>query len=134
MLGVAILMDPQNEDNDELEEWIALALYLLRDMESHNALSPTATRYITDVRKRVQETSHSVNSSSRDDTIQYIQKATHTLAQPQHSVDLESHGALEHGWASEKVVGFGEGFPSIEVLGGSLHSQTMTDFLDGCMP
>lgn len=139
MLGMAILLDPLQSQNQELDEWVALAQNLLRDMGNFNTLAPNAVQCLDVVRRRTRYTLQpAVDPSSAFpppiETGHYLERATRTLAQPQPIIiDLfDTHGATDTLWCAEKVAAFTGHFPGIDVLTGNDAPETLRAFLDNC--
>lgn len=159
MLAVAIMMDPTGPQNEELNEWIALAQNLLQDMGAYNTLAHSAVQGLEVIRKRTQLILHpeheatsqlgGTNSPNARDppahdrnipatspfALHYVERATQTLAQPQPSIsDLLSQQVSADGmWGTISAGVFAGNFPGIEALCGDTNSQTLVNFLDDCI-
>jgi len=137
---VAIIRDPTNDQNEDLNEWIALAQNLLQDMSSYNAVAPNAVQILDVIRKRAGLALHpdidSLNEPpSPTKTVHYLERSTHTLAQPQPSTSdlLDPKIATDPLWSTEKVGIYAGHFPGIEALCGNPNPQTLENFLDSCI-
>ncbi|KAA1466296.1 hypothetical protein DENSPDRAFT_831104 [Dentipellis sp. KUC8613] len=149
MLAVAIIMDPENSGNEELEEWITLARSLLEDLGTYNVLAPNALQHIDVIQKRTAfvlsvtagsrtpatPCCSSVNPFLTDPTLQRIERATRVLSQPQPSLtDLLGHElANDAFWATLRPGVFAGHFPGIESLSGPINPQNLEHFLDSCL-
>src|SRR5580658_10422182 len=51
-IAIAIIMDAQNPENEELEEWIAMAQGILVVLKPQNALAQKALEHLQVIRKR----------------------------------------------------------------------------------
>ncbi|TFY72108.1 hypothetical protein EVG20_g907 [Dentipellis fragilis] len=149
MLAVAIIMDPENSGNEELEEWITLARSLLEDLGTYNVLAPNALQHIDVIQKRTAfvlsmtadsrtpatASCSSVNPFLTDPTLQRIERATRVLSQAQPSLaDLLGHElASDAFWATLRPGVFAGHFPGIESLSGPINPQNLEHFLDSCL-
>ncbi|KAI0068879.1 hypothetical protein BV25DRAFT_1986436 [Artomyces pyxidatus] len=151
MLGIAILMDTRNPENEELEEWISLAQGVLISMKPQNALAGKALQHLDVVRKRTQfvlgVTGHChVEYDEAGEQIpckgpmpmepqRRIERATRILSQPQPSlVDLLGHEVVADPlWSVQRAGVFAGHFPGIESLSGPVSSADLENFLDSCL-
>ena len=138
MLALAILMDPNNNQNEELEEWIGLAVHLVRELGTYNVIAPKGVVALTAIRKRTHLATQSSRSgdSSSPTSAQYNERATQVLAQPQPSLsELLSHkSAADPLWTDTEARWFVGGFPSIETLCAPVDpGQMLNEFFDKCL-
>ncbi|TFY81811.1 hypothetical protein EWM64_g2203 [Hericium alpestre] len=148
MLAVAIIMDPHNPQNEELEEWIELAQSLLKDLGTYSTLSSNALEHIEVIRKRTAyvlsvtgpptEPANyctAANPFVTDPALQRIERATRVLSQPQPSMaDLMGHElASDPFWSTLRPGVFAGHFPGIESLSGPINPQNLEHFLDSCL-
>jgi hypothetical protein len=126
-------MDPTDDQNEDLNEWIILTKNLLQDMGAHNCLAPGAVQGLDIIRKYTGL--FGLNEpSSRTETVHYLERSTHTLAQTQPSVsDLLDETFATDPWSTQTVGIYSNHFPSIEVLCGNPNPQVLERFLDSCM-
>jgi hypothetical protein len=143
MLAVAVLVDPHNSQNEELEEWIALAVAVLRELGQINPVALNAVAGLHVTQQRVQlvvQTSgrgeaHPASNVPVIGIDHRLDRATHTLAQPQHAIvdsigetDLDDPLVVQH-----RIPEFSGNFPGIEFLCSSNGPHTLESFLDTCV-
>ncbi|KAI0053037.1 hypothetical protein FA95DRAFT_1601390 [Auriscalpium vulgare] len=152
ILGIAIIMDTRNPENEELEEWIALAQGVLQSWKPYNALACKALQHLEVVRRRTRfvlgVTGHCPQRINEDgehtcdegpplgmEASRRLERATRILSQPQPSlVDLLGHERLADPlWASGRCGVFAGHFPGIESLSGPVNSADLEQFLDSCL-
>jgi len=149
-IGIAIIMDAQNPENEELEEWIAMAQGILLVSKPHNALAQRALDYIQVIRKRTLFVLGLVlNRCASGDPVlhatcgvaspmslpQRIDRATRTLSQPQPCLTdlLGREEATDQFWSTLQVDFFAGHFPGIESLIGPASPENLEQFLDSCL-
>ncbi|KAI0265106.1 fungal-specific transcription factor domain-containing protein [Gloeopeniophorella convolvens] len=149
-LAIAIIMDTQNPENEELEEWIAFAQGILVDLKPYNTLAQKALDHLDVIRKRTTfvlgvVTGHCQASDPDDPSstgiapamslAQRLDGATRTLSQPQ-SCMLDHLGREEAAnplWSTLHPGVFAGHFPGIESLSGPVNPQNLEHFLDSCL-
>ena len=149
-IAIAIIMDSQSPENEELEEWIAMAQGLLMVLAPQNALAQKALDHVQVIRKRtlfvlgvvtgrcvtsdpgVHATTAVAPSMSLS---QRLGRMTRTLSQSQPSlVDLLGHEeAMDPFWSTLRSGVFAGNFPGIESLVGPVNPQNLEQFLDSCL-
>ena len=149
-IAIAIIMDAQSPENEELEEWIAMAQGILVVLTPHNALAQKALDHVQVIRKRtlfvlgvitgrcvtsdpgVHATTGVAPSMSLP---QRLDRMTRTLSQSQPSlVDLLGREeAMDPFWSTLRSGVFAGNFPGIESLVGPVNPQNLEQFLDSCL-
>jgi hypothetical protein len=149
-IAIAIIMDSQNPENEELEEWIAMAQGILMVLKPLNALAQKAFDHLQVIRKRtlfvlgvvtgrclasdpgVHATAGVAPSMSLP---QRLDRMTRTLSQSlPYLVDLLGHEeAMDPFWSTLHLGVFAGHFPGIESLVGPVSSQNLEQFLDSCL-
>lgn len=140
-LAIAIIVDPPNIENEELQDWISFSQVLLKDLGTCNAVAAVALQHIDVIRKRtdfVLNMSRGNNAASLDiiaPSLHDIERATRVLSQPQPCMtDLLGHElVMDTYWTIIQPGAFGGHFPGIESLSGPLDSTNLERFLDSCM-
>jgi hypothetical protein len=149
-IAIAIIMDPRNPENEELEEWIAMAQGVLLVVKPHNVLAQKALDYIQVIRKRtlfvlglilgrcasgdpILHQTLGVASAMR--LPQRIDRATRTLSQPQPSLTdlLGREEATDPFWSTLHASVFSGNFPGIESLISPVSPENLEQFLDSCI-
>jgi len=149
-IAIAIIMDARNTENEELEEWIAMAQGILLVVKPHNVLAQKALDYIQVIRKRtlfvlglilgrcasgdpILHQTLGVASAMR--LPQRIDRATRTLSQPQPSLTdlLGREEATDPFWSTLQASVFAGNFPGIESLIGPVSPENLEQFLDSCI-
>ncbi|KAF8076109.1 fungal-specific transcription factor domain-containing protein [Lyophyllum atratum] len=136
ILAVAIIGDPTSTQYEELEEWIATAQSLLRDIGTSNVLALRGVKSLDVVRRRTRGAMQPAFDFSSTPTPvisieQYLQKATHTIAQPQPSMsDLLDVQCFAEPFWQEGVAVYPGHFPGIEVLCDNADCGSIERFLD----
>lgn len=139
ILAIAIIMDPRNPENEELDEWICLSEELLKALQGQNVLAKNALQHIEVIKKRTELvlclTGHSwkpdgygpdkpqkscLRPSFAMDPLQRIERATRVLSQPQPTMaDLLGHElAADPVWTTLRPGVYAGHFPGIESLSG----------------
>jgi hypothetical protein len=138
MFALAILMDPNDNQNEELDEWIGLAVNLVKELDPYNVIAPKGVEALTAIRNRTRLAS--LSSRSGDDSTptvaQYNERATQVLAQPQPSLSelLSQKSAANLLWIDTKATWFSGGFPNIETLCTPVdHVEALNKFFDKCL-
>lgn len=140
-------MDTHNPENEELEEWIAMAQGILMTLKSRNALAKKALEYIEVIRKRTLFVLGIVTGQCRGDPNvrcgvapsmslpQRIDRATRMLSQPQPCMvdHLGREEASDPFWSTQQAGVFAGHFPGMESLSGPVSPQNLEDFLDSCL-
>ncbi len=143
-------MDTQNPENEEFEEWIAMAQGILIALKPHNALAQKALEYLDVIRKRtlfvlgiVTGRYHARDPADHaSDGVappmglsQRLDRATRMLSQPQpRMVDHLGHEeASDPFWSTLHPGVFAGHFPGIESLSGPVSPQNLEQFLDSCL-
>jgi hypothetical protein len=137
-LAIAIIMDAQNPENEEFEEWIAMAQGILEVFKSKNALASQALDQVHVIRKRTlfvlgvitgrcPEGCGLVSSMSLP---QRLDRATRLLSQPQPCLadHLGREEAMDPFWATVHPGVFAGHFPGIESLSCSVTPQKLEQF------
>jgi len=149
-LAIAIIMDAHHRENEELEEWIAMAQGILEALKPHNALAPKALNHLQVIRQRtlfvlgvitgrcvtsnpIAHATHGVAPSMC--LPQRIDRTTRTLSQPQPSLVelLGREEAMDPFWSTMNPGIFAGHFPGVESLVGPVSSQNLEQFLDSCL-
>jgi hypothetical protein len=138
MFALAILMDPNDNQNEELDEWIGLAVNLVKELGSYNVIAPKGVEALTAIRKctRLASPSSRSGNNSTPTVAQYNERATQVLAQPQPSLSelLGQKSAANSLWTDTKATWFARGFPSIETLCTPVDPmQALNEFFDKCL-
>lgn len=146
-IAIAIIMDAQNPENEELEEWIAMAQGILVAVKPRNALAQKALDHFQVIRKRTQFvlgviTGRCAASDHRTSDVapsmslpQRLDRMTRTLSQSQPClVDLLGREeAMDPFWSTLHSGVFAGHFPGIESLVGPVSPQNLEQFLDSCL-
>ncbi|KAH9998335.1 fungal-specific transcription factor domain-containing protein [Russula vinacea] len=148
-IAIAIIMDAQNPENEELEEWIAMAQGILAVLKPHNVLAQKALDHLQVIRKRTLFVLGVVTGRCvRSDPVvhgtadiapsmslpQRLDRMTRTLTQSLPSlVDLLGSEAMDPFWSTLHPGVFAGHFPGIESLVGPVSPQNLEQFLDSCL-
>ena len=149
-IAIAIIMDAQNPENEELEEWIAMAQGILVVLKPHNVLAQKALAHLQVIRKRTVFVLGVVTGRCvRSDPVvhgtadvapsmslpQRLDRMTRTLSQSLPSlVDLLGpEEAMDPFWSTLHPGVFAGHFPGIESLVGPVSPQNLEQFLDSCL-
>ncbi|KAI0248675.1 fungal-specific transcription factor domain-containing protein [Lactifluus subvellereus] len=149
-LAIAIIMDAQNSENEELEEWIAMAQGILEVLKPNNALASKALEQIYVIRVRTlfvlgvitgrchasDPAVHATSGvASPMGLLQRLDRATRILSQPQPCLvdHLGREEAMDPFWATLHPGVFAGHFPGIESLSGPVNPQNLEQFLDSCL-
>jgi hypothetical protein len=149
-LAIAIIMNAQNPENEELEEWIAMAQGMLEVLQPKNALAPTALDQVHIIRKRTLFLLGVINGrcNTNDPAVharsgvapsmslpQRLDRATRVLSQPQPCLidQLGREEAMDPFWATIPAGIFAGHFPGIESLSGPVNPKNLEQFLDSCL-
>ena len=139
MMGLAIIMDPHNPENEEIEEWIAFSQVLLKDMGTYNKLAKMALQHLHIIRSRTRLVftmawEKDTAAMSPEPSLQHIARATRILSQLQPCIgDLLGHRlALDGFWSGMRAGVFTSNFPSLESLSGPSNPEALEWFLDNC--
>jgi len=141
-------MDAQSPENEELEEWIAMAQGILVVLKDQNALAQKALDHLQVIRKRTLfvlgvitgrcATSDPVIRATEAPPMslpQRLDRMTRTLSQSQPGlVDFLGHEeAMDPLWSTLHPGVFAGHFPGIESLVGPVNPQNLKQFLDSCL-
>src|SRR5258707_8197198 len=143
-------MDAQNPENEELEEWIAMAQGILEVVKPQNALAQKALDHFHVIRKRTlfvlgvitgrcvasDPVIHATTGIAPSMLLsQRLDRMTRTLSQSQPGlVDLLGHEeAMDPFWSTLHPAVFAGHFRGIESLVGPVHLQNLEQFLDSCL-
>jgi hypothetical protein len=135
VLALAIVMDPNDNQNEELDEWIGLAEHLVKDLGTYNNIATQGVKALAVIRKRTRF----ALSRSADDPVptsaQYVERATQVLAQPQPSLsELLGQKSADPIWTSTEAGCFSGWFPGMEVLCAPVDpGPTLNEFFDRCL-
>jgi hypothetical protein len=140
MLAVAILMDPHNSQNEELEEWIALGVAVLRELGQIDPMALNAVAGLLVVQKRVRlvvQTMQGAGDTASDvphvaALNQNLDRATQTLAQVQPTI-VDMIGVVESNdpfLVQHQIPEFLGNFPGVEFLCSQNDPQALESFLD----
>jgi len=140
MLAVAILMDPHNSRNEELEEWIALGVAVLRELGQIDPMALNAVAGLHVVQKRVRlvvQTMQGGGDTASDvprvaALNQNLDRATQTLAQVQPTI-VDMIGVVESNdpfLVQHQIPEFLGNFPGVEFLCSQNDPQALESFLD----
>jgi hypothetical protein len=150
-LAIAIIMNAQNPENEEFEEWIAMAQGILEALQPMNALASKALEQVHVIRKRTLFvlgviTGRCARCTSSDHYARFgvappmilpqrLDRATRILSQPQSCLvdHLGREEAMDPFWATVHPGVFAGHFPGIESLGGPVNVQNLEQFLDSCL-
>lgn len=147
-LAIAIVMDAQNPENEEFEEWIAMAQGILTALKACNALAKKALEYIDVIRKRTlfvlgvvtgqchtREPDATYGVAPPMGLSQRLDRATRMLSQPQPCMvdHLGREEASDPFWSTLHPGVFAGHFPGIESLSGPVSPQNLEQFLDSCL-
>ena len=149
-IAIAIIMDAQNPENEELEEWIAMAQGILVVIKPYNALAQKALDHLQVIRKRTlfvlgvitgrcaasDLAVHGATGVAPPMSLpQRLDRMTRTLSQPlPYLVDLLGREeAMDPFWSTLRLGVFAGHFPGIESLVGPVSSQNLERFLDSCL-
>jgi hypothetical protein len=128
-------MNPDDNQNEELDEWIGLAEHLTKDLGTYNAIAPTGVEALATIRRRTRlalELSRSADDPAPT-SAQYMERATQVLAQPQPSISelLGQKNAADSLWANTEAGCFTGCFPGIEALCAPVDlGRTLDEFFD----
>lgn len=143
-------MDAQNPENEELEEWLAMAQGILLVLKPHNALAQKALDHLHVIRKRTlfvlgmmlgrcaagDPVLHAtLGVASPMSLPQRLERTTRTLSQPSPCLAhlLGRDEATDPFWSTLHSGVFAGHFPGIESLIGPVNLQNLEDFLDSCL-
>jgi hypothetical protein len=120
MLAFAIIMNPDDNQNEELDEWVGLAEHLVRDLGRYNVIAHSGAKSLAVVRRRIHfalRPSHTL-SDPIPTSAQYGQLVTDVLAQPQPSLSdlLGQKYVADSLWTNTEAEWYVSGFPGIEAL------------------
>jgi hypothetical protein len=149
-IAIAIIIDAQSPENEELEEWIAMAQGILAVLKPRNALAQKALDHLQVIRKRTlfvlgvitgrcvtgDPVIHATTGEAPPMSLpQRLDRMTRTLSQSQPGlVDLLGHEeAMEPFWSTLHPGVFAGHFPGIESLVGPVNPQNLEQFLDSCL-
>ncbi|KAI9447753.1 fungal-specific transcription factor domain-containing protein [Lactarius indigo] len=151
-LAIAIIMDTQNPENEEFEEWIAMAQGILIALKPYNALAKKALEYLDVIRKRtlfvlgvVTGRCRQVAGDPAQDAAcdvappmvlsQRLDRAMRMSSQPQPCLvdHLGREEASDSFWSTLHPGVFAGHFPGIESLSGPVSLQSLEQFLDSCL-
>jgi len=154
-IAIAIIMDAQNPENEELEEWIGMAQGILVVLKPHNVLAQKALDHLQVIRKRTVFVLGVITGRCvRSDPVvhgtadvapsmlapsmslpQRLDRMTRTLSQSLPSlVDLLGpEEAMDPFWSTLHPGVFAGHFPGIESLVGPVNPQNLEQFLDSCL-
>ncbi|KAI9467286.1 hypothetical protein BJY52DRAFT_1182729 [Lactarius psammicola] len=149
-LAIAIIMDTQNPENEEFEEWIAMAQGILIALKPYNALAKKALEYVDVIRKRTLfvlgvvtgrchggDPAHHATYGVAPPMVlsQRRDRATRMLSQPQPCLvdHLGREEASDPFWSTLHPGVFAGHFPGIESLSGPVSPQNLEQFLDSCL-
>jgi hypothetical protein len=147
-LAIAIVMDTQNPENEEFEEWIAIAQGILIALKACNALAKKALEYVDVIRKRTlfvlgvvtgrchtREPDATYGVAPPMGLSQRLDRATRMLSQPQPCMvdHLGREEASDPFWSTLHPGVFAGHFPGIESLSGPVSPQNLEQFLDSCL-
>jgi hypothetical protein len=149
-IAVAIIMDAQSPENEELEEWIAMAQGILVVLKPQNALAQKALDHLQVIRKRTlfvlgvvtgrcvmsDPVTHATTGEAPPMSLpQRLDRMTRTLSQSHPGlVDLLGHEeATDPFWSTLHPGVFAGHFPGIESLVGPVNPQNLEQFLDSCL-
>ena len=149
-IAIAIIMDAQSPENEELEEWIAMAQGILVVLKPQNGLAEKALDHLQVIRKRTlfvlgvitgrcvasDPIIHATTGEAPPMSLpQRVDRMARTLAQSQPDlVDLLGHEeAMDPFWSTLRPGVFAGHFPGIESLVGPVNSQNLEQFLDSCL-
>lgn len=149
-IAVAIIMDAQNPESVELEEWVAMAQGILEALKSRNALAQKALVHLQVIRKRTlfllgiitgrcvtsDPIIHATTGEAPPMSLpQRLDRMARTLSQSQPGlVDLLGHEeAMDPFWSTLHPSVFAGHFPGIESLVGPVSPQNLEQFLDSCL-
>ncbi|KAH9173397.1 fungal-specific transcription factor domain-containing protein [Lactarius sanguifluus] len=148
-LAIAIIMDTQNPENEEFEEWIAMAQGILIALKPYNALAKKALEYLDVIRKRTLfvlgvVTGRCLQVAGDPDQhaayppmvlSQRLDRAMRMSSQPQPCMvdHLGREEASDSFWSTLHPGVFAGHFPGIESLSGPVSPETLEQFLDSCL-
>ncbi|KAH9062232.1 fungal-specific transcription factor domain-containing protein [Lactarius vividus] len=151
-LAIAIIMDTQNPENEELEEWIAMAQGILIALKPYNTLAKKALEYLDVIRKRTLFVLGIVTGRCLQVAGDPAQHAAYGVAPPmvpsqrldramrmssQPLPCLVDHLGREEAsdslWSTLHPGVFAGHFPGIESLSGPVSPQSLEQFLDSCL-
>jgi len=149
-IAIAIIMDAQNPENEELEEWIAMAQGILMAIRPRNALAQRALDHLHVIRRRTlfvvsliigrcpagDPVIHSTTGLATAMGLpQRMDRTTRTLSQPQPCLTdlLGREEASDPFWSTLHPGVFAGHFPGIESLLGPVSPETLEQFLDSCL-
>ena len=143
-------MDAQNPENEELEEWLAMAQGILLVLKPYNALAQKALDHLHVIRKRTLFVlSLMLGRCAAGDPVlhatlgvaspmslpQRLDRTTRTLSQPPPCLTdlLGREEATDPFWSTSHASVFAGHFPGIESLIGPVNLQNLEEFLDSCL-
>ncbi|KZV64820.1 hypothetical protein PENSPDRAFT_756965 [Peniophora sp. CONT] len=151
VLIIAIIIEPGNPENDELDEWITLAEDLLKLFQSRNVLAKRALPLLHVIRRRslmtrcisgpqhfaMMDGSCECTMGRPEPTFtpsKRMERATRVLAHPSPSVTDLLGPTLSNDpiWAGLRPGVFASHMPGVESLSGSVDPQQLDDFFDSC--
>jgi len=149
-IAIAIIMDAQNPENEELEEWIAMAQGILVVIRPRNALAQKALEHVQVIRKRTlfvlgvitgrcvtsDPVIHATTGEAPPMSLpQRLDRMTRTLSQSQTGFVefLGREEAIDPFWSTLHPGVFAGHFPGIESLVGPVNPQNLELFLDSCL-
>ena len=149
-IAIAIIMDAQNPDNEELEEWLAMAQGILLILKPHNPLAQKALEHLHVIRKRTlfvlglilgrcpagDPVLHATLGVASPMCLpQRMDRTARTLSQPQPCLTdlLGREVATNPFWSTLPASVFAGHFPGIESLIGPVSPQNLEQFLDSCL-
>lgn len=149
-IAIAIIMDAQNPENEELEEWIAMAQGILAVLKPRNALAQKALDHLQVIRRRTlfvlgvitgrcaasDPVIHATTGQAPPMCLpQRLDRMTRTLSQSQPGLaDLLGHEeAVDPFWSTLRPGVFAGHFPGIESLVGPVNPHNLEQFLDSCL-
>lgn len=143
-------MDAQNPENEELEEWLAMAQGILLVVKPYNALAQKALDHLQVIRKRTlfvvslmlgrcaagDPVLHATCGVASPMTLpQRFDRTTRTLSQPPPCLTdlLGREEAMDPFWSNLHPGVFAGHLPGIESLIGPVNVQNLEEFLDSCL-
>ena len=133
MLALVLVMDPNDNQNEELDEWISLAEHLVKDLNKYNIVATKCVEAFAAIRRRTRLT---LSRSADDPTliaVQYNERATQVLVQPQPSLsdfELFTKSADNSVRTETEAEYFSDCFPSIESMCVLDPGTTLDEFFD----
>ncbi|KAH9048954.1 fungal-specific transcription factor domain-containing protein [Lactarius hengduanensis] len=148
-LAIAIIMDTQNPENEEFEEWIAMAQGILIALKPYNALATKALEYLDVIRKRtlfvlgvvtgrcLQVAGDPAQHATYPPMVlsQRLDRAMRMSSQLQPCLvdHLGREEASDSFWSTLHPGVFAGHFPGIESLSGPVSPESLEQFLDSCL-